>query len=459
MAHERKGSILRRVGAILVSVSLLTAVACNTAFAADDIDTLKAKQAQLAQAKQENDAKLAKLRNDKSDKQAYKETLTSQIATLQDQIDTYNEQIEDLDTQIVQAQNAIADKQKSISADTEKLKQRLRAVYMAGGASNLEVLLSADSMVDLADRTEALQTVTEHDTALIDNLKSEMESVKEQKESIEKNRQEAADAKTAVDDKQDELKKLEAETQSVIDEMSSTESDLQSTSEQLAKQEDEAAAAVDKWMADYQASQERARIAAQQEADRQKAAAAKSSSSSSTNLSSRNEVSESESDSGSESGGSTSNSSSNNSSNSSNDTEEESGGSSYGTGSYQWPVPSCSSISSGFGSRWGTTHKGIDIPGSYGAAIVAADSGTVIQAGFGVSGSGYGGYGNVVAIDHGNGVVTMYAHMSRVAVSVGSTVAKGQTIGYVGSTGQSTGNHCHFEVRVNGTAVNPLNYV
>lgn len=455
MAHERKGSILRRMGAILVSVSLLTAVTCSTAFAADDIDTLKAKQAQLAQAKQENDAKLAKLRSDKSDKQAYKETLTNQIATLQDQIDTYNAQIENLDAQIVQAQNAIAEKQKSILSDTEKLKQRLRAIYMSGGASNLEVLLSADSMVDLADRTEALQTVTEHDTALIDNLKSEMASVKEQKDSIEKNRKEAAEAKTAVDDKQDELKNLETETQSVIDEMSSTESDLQSTSEQLAKQEDEAAAAVDKWMADYQASQERARIAAQQEADRQKAAA-QSNSSSSTNASSDDETSESESssDTGSDSGSSDSGNSSNSS-----DSEEESGGSSYGTGSYQWPVPSCSSISSGFGSRWGTTHKGIDIPGSYGASIVAADSGTVIQAGFGVSGSGYGGYGNVVAIDHGNGVVTMYAHMSRVAVSAGSTVAKGQVIGYVGSTGQSTGNHCHFEVRVNGTAVNPLNYV
>ena len=429
------------MGAILVSVSLLAAVACSTAFAADDIDTLKAKQAQLAQAKQENDEKLAKLRTDKGDKEAYRNTLQSQISTLQDQIDTYNAQIEDLDQQITEAQNAIAGKQKDIASDTAKLKERLRALYMAGEASNLEILLSADSMVDLADKTEALQMVTQHDTALITNLKNEMDEVRDQKAKIEQNRKDAAEAKTAVDDKQGELKGLEQETQSVIDDMASTESDLQSTSEQLAKQEDEAAAAVDQWMAEYQASQERAQLAAKQEAERQQA--------------SQQQGSGSGSDAGSGSSSGSGDSGSGESGGGSGPSEAPS----YGSGSMCWPVPSCTSISSGYGSRWGTFHKGIDIPGSYGAAIVAADSGTVIKAGFGVSGSGYGGYGNVVAIDHGNGTVTMYAHMSSVAVSAGSTVAKGQTIGYVGSTGQSTGNHCHFEVRVNGSAVNPMGYV
>lgn len=134
---------------------------------------------------------------------------------------------------------------------------------------------------------------------------------------------------------------------------------------------------------------------------------------------------------------------------------------SAGGESLVWPVPGHTNITSGFGSRWGTTHKGIDISdGSVnGAQIVAAMGGTVIQAGFGVSGSGYGGYGNCVAIDNGNGVVTLYAHMSSIACSVGMTVSAGQTIGFVGSTGDSTGPHLHFEIRLNGTAVDPLPYL
>ena len=102
-------------------------------------------------------------------------------------------------------------------------------------------------------------------------------------------------------------------------------------------------------------------------------------------------------------------------------------------------------------------HAGIDISGSgiNGAAIVAAAAGTVIRAG------SDGGYGNVVMIDHGNGVVTIYAHQQSggTRVSTGQHVKRGQRIGTVGSTGLSTGPHCHFEARVNGTAVNPQNYL
>ena len=442
MEQHKTHSLLRRAGVVFLACALLLASIGTTAFAAEDLDTLKARQASLAQQKQDNDEKLASLRQDKSDKEAYRDTLLDQISTLQDQIDTYNSQIESLDGQIVDAQNAIADKDADIQEDTALLKERLRALYMAGEATNLEILLSADSMVDLADKTEALRMVTEHDTALIDNLRDEMAEIQDEKDFIEQSREDAANARTAVQEKQKELKGLEEEAQAVIDDMASQESSLESESQRLAEEEAAAADAIDQWIAEYNESQRRAQIAAQQEADRKKAEQQAAQQQANSTPSSSNNTSS-------------------NSSDTSNDAGEDtpSGGQSYGTGSLRWPVPSCTSISSGFGSRWGTTHKGIDIPASYGSAIVAADSGTVIQAGYGISGSGYGGYGNVVAIDHGNGIITLYAHMSSVATSAGATVAKGQTIGYVGSTGNSTGNHCHFEVRVNGTAVDPLGYV
>ena len=442
MEQHKTHSLLRRAGVVFLTCALLLASIGTTAFAAEDLDTLKARQASLAQQKQDNDEKLASLRQDKSDKEAYRDTLLDQISTLQDQIDTYNSQIESLDGQIVDAQNAIADKDADIQADTALLKERLRALYMAGEATNLEILLSADSMVDLADKTEALRMVTEHDTALIDTLRDEMAEIQDEKDFIEQSREDAANARTAVQEKQKELKGLEEEAQAVIDDMASQESSLESESRRLAEEEAAAADAIDQWIAEYNESQRRAQIASQQEADRKKA---------------EQQAAQQQANSTPSSSNNTSSNSSDTSDNAGEDTP--SGGQSYGTGSLRWPVPSCTSISSGFGSRWGTTHKGIDIPASYGSAIVAADSGTVIQAGYGISGSGYGGYGNVVAIDHGNGIITLYAHMSSVATSAGATVAKGQTIGYVGSTGNSTGNHCHFEVRVNGTAVDPLGYV
>jgi murein DD-endopeptidase MepM/ murein hydrolase activator NlpD len=98
-------------------------------------------------------------------------------------------------------------------------------------------------------------------------------------------------------------------------------------------------------------------------------------------------------------------------------------------------------------------HEGLDIAASYGAPISAASSGTVIYAGW------MGGYGNLVVIDHGGGLATAYGHQSSIAVSSGSQVSQGQTIGYVGSTGHSTGPHLHFEVRVNGAAVDPMGYL
>ena len=99
-------------------------------------------------------------------------------------------------------------------------------------------------------------------------------------------------------------------------------------------------------------------------------------------------------------------------------------------------------------------HSGIDLAASQGTAIVAADGGTVTFAGY-----NSGGYGNMVKISHGNGVETRYAHCSEIDVSVGDKVAQGQLIAKVGNTGRSYGSHCHFEIRINGEAVDPLKYL
>jgi murein DD-endopeptidase MepM/ murein hydrolase activator NlpD len=118
---------------------------------------------------------------------------------------------------------------------------------------------------------------------------------------------------------------------------------------------------------------------------------------------------------------------------------------------FLWP---CSGpLTSPFGWRWGRIHEGIDLGCPYGAPVVASAAGTIIHSGW------LGGYGNLVVIDHGNGIATAYGHNSSIAVTYGQAVGQGQVIAYVGSTGHSTGPHCHFEVRVGGSAVDPLGYL
>ena len=124
------------------------------------------------------------------------------------------------------------------------------------------------------------------------------------------------------------------------------------------------------------------------------------------------------------------------------------------SGRYSWPVPSSARISSGFGSRWGKHHDGIDIPARTGAHIVSVDSGVVVY-----SGKELGGYGNITVVAHKNGLFSVYAHASKNYTNKGQKVHKGQVIALVGSTGRSTGPHLHFEMRRNSKALNPSNFV
>jgi len=131
----------------------------------------------------------------------------------------------------------------------------------------------------------------------------------------------------------------------------------------------------------------------------------------------------------------------------------------YVGGTFMWPTPSCTIITSAYGMRYDpitrvrSKHTGVDIGARHGSNIVASNSGTVVTSGWSSK-----GYGNYVVINHGGGMSTLYAHMSKRLVSKGQTVSKGDVIGLVGSTGYSTGPHLHFEILKNGDDTNPMNY-
>lgn len=386
----------QRAAAAVITAALIVVPAATTAFAENtNVDTLRQQQSDYQNQQKENQAKIDQLKSDQTQKEAYKAALQDQVSNLQHQIDTYNQQIGDLDQDIAAKQDEIQSKQKEIDSDFALLKERLRALYISGEASNLEILLSSKSLTDLADKTEAIKMVSDHDKQLIDTLKNHLTEIEAQKTKIEQSRQEVSDAKDALDQKRTELDTVMEETQQVINELAGSAEALEEQNKEIAQKEAATAEQIDSWYANYYSQKQ----------------------------------------------------------SSSDVVVMPSGG-----GQFVWPVPYTTNVTSGFGPRWGTNHKGIDISsgGVYGQPIVASASGTVIVADAGGWG---GGYGTWVSIDHGNGFSTVYGHMSSLCVSVGQAVQQGQVIGYVGSTGDSTGPHCHFEVRVNGVAQDPLNYV
>lgn len=396
-----KGKFWKRLGKPVLALVLAVCVAQGTGGSAiaATLTELQQEQARLEQEKKENDAKLAELKADQSKQQEYKNTLDAQMQNLQSQIDGLNTQINDLDASISEKNAAIAEKQENIDRDVETLKERLCAIYMMGDASTLEIILQSESVIDMAQKVELLNMITEHDTRMIQQLSADMEAIADEKAEIESQKEEVAAARTQLEAKGSELASVQAEAERVLEELNQSVESVQAESDRIAKEKAQASAEIDQWWKDYYAQQ-----AAQNNGS---------------------------------SGGSSGSSGS---------------GGYVSTGNFTWPVPGFTNISCGYSSG----HKAIDISGGgrtiYGTPIVAADSGKVVTATYHYS------YGNYVMIDHGGGYSTLYAHASSLAVSAGQTVTKGQTIAYVGSTGNSTGPHLHFEVRVNGNRQNPFNW-
>ena len=341
--------------------------------------------------------------------------MDEQIGALEDQIEEKNAEIETLQTDIASLDEEIAAKQVEIDETYEQFKERMVALYQAGETSSLAMLLSSDSFADFVTNVQLMQAVSESDQQLVEKLRTQKEEQQAQKDEKEAAEAEVQAALTQIQQDEEQLVLERADQQSARESLEAAYAESKTAMQDL-----------EAMKANYEANREE--IEAEEaavEAELQQLYASMASSSSSSS-------------SGSSSSGS--------SSNVIVDT---------GDLSFRWPLPGYTTVTSGYGARWGTTHTGIDISGGgcYGSPIVAAESGTVILCQW------YSTYGQCIIVDHGGGYSTLYAHMSAYAVSTGDYVTKGQTIGYVGDTGNVTGPHLHFEVRVNGVTQNPLNYV
>lgn len=341
------------------------------------------------------------------------EDVSAKLKQIQADLDAANTRLQSIQTkqaeinaQIAQTQNEIVKMEAYLKTRQDVLNRRVRAIYMHGQLNYLEVILGANSFSDFANRVELLKRVIRSDYNLILEIQKQKAAIEAKKAQLEEDKRQLDALAAEAEKTRQEIAKKKAEQQKVLDAAKSNKAAAAQMEQDLNAQ----LASVRNLIQQRLAAAEAARQAAQQQAA----------------------------------------------------SDDEGGGGSddnyvQGTGAMGWP---CSGpITSPFGYRthpiFGTTifHAGIDIGVDYGTPIHAADSGVVVYSGW------ISGYGNAVIIDHGGGISTLYGHNQSLAVSEGQSVSKGSVIAYAGSTGNSTGPHCHFEVDVNGSPVNPMGYL
>lgn len=408
--------------ALLVSTNVF---ATTTAEYDAQISEIKEKQAQNEAEAEELNAQLESLRSETADAQAYQETLVAQIENYQESIDLARERIDELNSSISTLEDEI-EKADAEYADTfEQLKVRLNALYTSGGElTTLEILLDSTSLYDFSVRSEAIQGVTRHDKQLMEEIKAYMLQTQEQRDELSVQKEELAEQKKDLESKQSELQVLEEENKRLIEELQLQSAEAENLIAENEAESQDYLAQLDSLIA------QRSEQAAREEAERQQA------------LENQQNQGGGSSDAGSSSSGSSGSSGSSNDSSVLN----------TGDLSFSWPLAGYGygSITQYYGNNG---HMGLDVGIPYGTPIYAAESGQVISAEY------HWSWGNNVLIWHNGTYSTRYAHCSSLAVSAGEYVQKGQVIGYAGSTGNSTGNHLHFEVYQNGSRVDPLNFV
>ena len=366
------------------------------------IDELKEQRNVIRAQRQEKQAIVEALEAEKADVVAQKQAMDERNMYTLQQIQLNNQEIELYDEMIAEKAAELEEAQRLENEQLERYRARVRAMEENGGYNILAIISKSDSFSDMLTAMDDVGEIMESDRQLEDAYIAARENTESVKADYEDTRSELEELKAQLKEEQEELEKDIEEAIQIILNLENDLENRQAEYDAIMAAEDAANATIDKLVAELEA---------QRAAEAAAAAAAAGGS-----------------------GG---------------------GGSANASGSFMWPVASYVYVSSRFGLRVHPitgekkSHTGIDIASNQGTAVYASDGGSVTLAGWN------GGYGNCIMIDHGNGYVTLYGHLSSLSVSVGQTVSQGTTIGAVGSTGNSTGPHLHFEVLKNGTRIDP----
>lgn len=445
------------VGGIVVSLLLQAASAASVSDMysqksqiESDLSGLKSEQSAIDAQRQELQSKVVTLETQSATYTQQKEALDQkveltlrEIANIEDQITTYGELLVEKEVELTAAEDEQA-------YQMDRYKSRLRAMEEEGSLSYFSILFSAKNFSDLLTKIYDMQEIMEYDKKVAEELEKATLAVQEAKTKLEDTKKELEGSKTELETTKVQLENDVAEAQAIITKLNADINTSEAEIATLQADRDRVDAEIDAATQDAAELDDsiKAAIAEQQRVAAEAAAAAaalqntssSSGSSSSSNSSSNNS--------------SSSNSSSSNSSSGGSNTETSA---MTGTGMFIWPSAT-RTITSQYGYRNNPVtgeyklHAGTDVGASMGSSIFAAAAGQVVTATYSSS------YGNYILINHGSGYYTLYAHCSSLRVSAGQTVIQGQTIGLVGSTGNSTGPHLHFEIRVNGSTVNPMSY-
>lgn len=390
----------------LVAALLSGVVLCGTPayIMAEDEDLTNQLDSIQQQVNQQNAAK--------ADAETVIGSVSEQLRQIEEQLrqataelGTIKEQRVAVENDITLNERQLAEAQKRLEGRESVFYKRVRDIYINGRLSYLDVVIGSKDFSDFANRLEVLKRIIDSDITLINEIKKERAEIEAHKQKLEADRAKLVELEKAALAKQAEIEQKKAERNVVLQKAQNDRATAMQAIEEL----NASSAQVSAMLKERQAA--RAAAAA--------VAAAAAAQSSGGQGASDNWV--------------------------------------QGTGQLGWPVSG--EITSPYGYRvhpiWGTTiyHSGIDIGVDEGTPVHAADGGVVVWSGW------MGGYGYAVVIDHGNGLSTLYGHNSELAVDEGQSVAKGQVISYAGSTGNSTGPHVHFEVRVNGDPVDPMGYL
>jgi len=394
------------IAGILVAAMVFSMIASGLVYAgAVSSKELKSKLSDLEDQKASVKAELDSLAGKVDEVAKTRAALQKEIKLTKEEITTVTAYIDRLQDQIDVKTTELDAAIKALDSKKERFSETVRTTYEQGETSYLEVLLNASNFSDLLSRLEIVSAIMDDNKKIVAEYTAAKEDIQQKRDDLQATQDEQVQYQENLKYKAEELKSSEEQQKALQKSLQAYQKEQKAEYERITSEMDT--------VSDQIAEQSRKEAAAAAAA----AAAAK------------------------KKGGSSSSSSSSSAGNLSSAT--------LTSGTFTWPLPGYTNNSSAYGWR---VHPIYGIPAPTGTPIVAAASGTVTTAGW------VSGYGNYTVINHGGGVMTAYGHQSAIHVSVGQRVTAGQTIGLVGSTGNSTGPHLHFEVYVNGSTQNPMSY-